>query len=184
MSSTEIATAAVSGTATLNPGLYDMQLALQWVQHNIEGFGGDKNKVTRMRCHLIFPSRIYSLILFESIWTICWSNRNGIIAPRRWGSSSLEAKFISCRHTAKWRSSGVSSLPLVMPTIRLLKRVHMEQRRNPLTEYHRSGLRRHSSWCGLQLESDARLPSLGLSRCASDCCICRVGSERRGGRVQ
>lgn len=30
----------------MNPALYDMQAGLQWVQANINAFGGDKTKVT------------------------------------------------------------------------------------------------------------------------------------------
>jgi acetylcholinesterase len=46
LASTDIAAAAAAGTASLNSGLYDIQFALQWIQNNIAGFGGDNNKVT------------------------------------------------------------------------------------------------------------------------------------------
>ncbi|KAG6918167.1 hypothetical protein DXG01_016152 [Tephrocybe rancida] len=35
-----------SANGAQNLGLYDQKLALQWIQNNIEGFGGDKSKVT------------------------------------------------------------------------------------------------------------------------------------------
>ncbi|KAF8320868.1 alpha/beta-hydrolase [Clavulina sp. PMI_390] len=40
---------------TVNAGLYDMRAVLEWVQRNIEAFGGDKNKVTGMSCLRIKP---------------------------------------------------------------------------------------------------------------------------------
>ncbi|KAF9516357.1 hypothetical protein BS47DRAFT_1390812 [Hydnum rufescens UP504] len=46
LASREMAEAAKQGKAILNAGLHDMILALQWVQHNINEFGGDKRKVT------------------------------------------------------------------------------------------------------------------------------------------
>jgi carboxylesterase type B len=36
--------------ASNNLGLLDQELAFQWVQQNIEQFGGNKNKVTIMVC--------------------------------------------------------------------------------------------------------------------------------------
>ncbi|KAF9516356.1 hypothetical protein BS47DRAFT_1315433 [Hydnum rufescens UP504] len=45
LASREIAEAAKQRKAVLNAGLHDMILALQWVQHNINEFGGDKRKV-------------------------------------------------------------------------------------------------------------------------------------------
>ena len=46
LASREMEEAAKNGDATLNAGLYDVRLALMWVQENIGKFGGDKHKVT------------------------------------------------------------------------------------------------------------------------------------------
>lgn len=46
LASAELEEAAKEGSAVLNAGLYDMKLALEWVQANIDRFGGDKTKVS------------------------------------------------------------------------------------------------------------------------------------------
>lgn len=46
LASSELAAAAQKGTATLNAGLYDIQLALTWVRENIAAFGGNPDAVS------------------------------------------------------------------------------------------------------------------------------------------
>jgi len=67
MASNQMEAAAKAGHAILNAGLYDIQLALLWVQENIGCFGGDPDKVRQLGC-------IRSAFIVYAMLKSCWSS--------------------------------------------------------------------------------------------------------------